>query len=179
MDPNCRLCALCEHRTQIVMGQGPANAAVLLLGEGPGAEEDRRGRPFVGRAGRLLDEMLAAAGGSRDGVFITNVVRCRPLRNRRPKRPEIVACRGNLSEELSSLPLRVVCTLGQVAAHELKGGPVKLASIQGRARRLRWMGRELWWVPCYHPAAGLRNPRLRPKIQRALRRALALASASE
>lgn len=175
LDPNCRLCPLCEHRTQIVMGEGSRHASLILLGEGPGAEEDRQGRPFVGRAGRLLDELLVAAGGARETVFITNVVRCRPPRNRRPKRAEIVACRGNLADEVAPLPFQVVCTLGQVAGKEVAGEEVKLAARSGRPRRVRWLDRDVWWVPSYHPAAALRNPRFRKKVQAALSKAVKLA----
>lgn len=128
VDLACRRCGLCEGRTQVVAGKGPRPAKLVIVGEAPGAEEDRLGAPFVGRAGALLDRALAAAGVSRDQVFITNVVKCRPPKNRKPLPAERAACRPFLEGEVDAAGARVLVALGGTAAEALVGRPVKVAS---------------------------------------------------
>src|SRR5207249_7181685 len=111
----CTLCRLHEGRTHAVPGEGPAGAKVLLVGEGPGRHEDEAGRPFVGAAGRVLDAALAKAGIPREDVFITNVVKCRPPENRRPRADEIAACRPYLAAQIRLVHPGVIVTLGDTA----------------------------------------------------------------
>ena len=153
----CRECGLCEGRTQTVFGVGDRQADLVLVGEGPGAEEDRRGEPFVGQAGQLLDRMLAAIGLDRHhGVYICNVVKCRPPRNRDPKAEEAAACRPYLHRQLSLLQPRLVVALGRVPAHHLLGVTTPLGRLRGQLHRYEPVDVPL--LATYHPAYLLRSP---------------------
>jgi uracil-DNA glycosylase len=160
----------CETATNIVPGEGSASAEVMLVGEAPGASEDELGRPFVGRAGRLLDELLAEAGLAREDVYITNVVKARPPGNRDPRASEVLHWMPWLEAELGLIRPRVVVPLGRHAlAHFVDGA--KISEVHGR--ELIERGRRLF--PLYHPAAGLRSTLLRATLfadARALRSAL-------
>lgn len=149
----CKRCTLCEKRTNIVFGEGSASAAVVFVGEGPGADEDRTGRPFVGRAGELLTKMIEACGWRREEVYICNVVKCRPPGNRDPAPEEIAACRPFLERQLERIAPRAIVTLGKPAASTLLGEPVAITRMRGRWRE--WRGIPL--MPTYHPAYVLRN----------------------
>ncbi len=156
----CTRCGLHRTRTQAVPGEGPASARVMLVGEAPGFHEDRTGRPFVGAAGRFLDRLLGLAGLARKQVFITNIVKCRPPRNRDPKPEEVDACSPYLERQLALLDPAVVVTLGRFAmAYFLP--QVRISQVHGRAFRLG----SRWLVPMYHPAAGLYREALRPVIE--------------
>ncbi len=163
---SCTRCPLHQHRTQAVPGEGPPDAPLLFVGEGPGAEEDQQGRPFVGAAGRLLDRSLASIRIPRERVFITNTVRCRPPGNREPQPDEVASCLPYLVRQMSVLQPRVVCLLGATATRALLGTDQKLNQVRGRA--VREAGR--WWFPTYHPAAALRSASLANALQEDFRR---------
>ncbi len=163
---NCTRCPLHMHRTQAVPGEGPPNAPLLFVGEGPGAEEDQQGRPFVGAAGKLLDRLLASIRIPRHKVFITNTVRCRPPGNREPHPEEVAQCLPYLVRQMSVLQPRVVCLLGATATRSLLGSDQKLNQVRGRA--LQEAGR--WWFATYHPAAALRSPSLAKVLEEDFRR---------
>jgi DNA polymerase len=143
-----------------VPGEGPANAAIMLIGEGPGFHEDRTGRPFVGAAGQFLDELLGLAGLKRDDVFITNIVKCRPPGNRDPRSEEIDACKGYLDRQIAIIKPKVIVTLGRHSmARYLPGA--KISAIHGQAKRIGGQ----WVVAMYHPAAALHQPALRREVE--------------
>ncbi len=151
----CRACDLHRTRTHAVPGEGPPTARVMLIGEAPGYHEDRTGRPFVGAAGKTLDRLLARAGLRRDQVFITNIVKCRPPRNRDPRPEEIAACRPFLQAQITLLDPALIFTLGRFALQTFFPG-ARIGQMHGKAvqRGARWI------VPMYHPAAALYRPAL-------------------
>lgn len=160
----CTRCDLARGRTQVVRGIGPRRASVFLLGEAPGAEEDRHGVPFVGRAGRLLDRLLSRAGVERRSVFITNVVACRPPGNRAPRAAEIRAHSPWLEHQLRLVRPRIVVTLGRIALGYFVPG-AKVTEARGKPIRIDHAGRSLIILPTYHPAAALRSPDLLPALE--------------
>jgi DNA polymerase len=150
----CTACGLCRTRTRSVPGVGDVRAEWMFIGEGPGAEEDLRGEPFVGQAGRLLDSMLASIGIGRErNVYIANVVKCRPPGNRTPEPAEADACRPYLERQIELVGPRLVVALGKSAASLLLGTDASIASLRGRVHR--YQGRPL--VVTYHPAYLLRS----------------------
>lgn len=171
---SCVLCSLHETRTNAVPGEG-RRARVLLIGEAPGRDEDASGRPFVGRAGRILDRALAAANLARGQVFITNLVKCRPPRNRRPKAQEMATCRPYLLAEIDAVRPRVIVTLGATALRGLLGPKLELKVARGAV--LRFGGYDV--LATYHPAAVLYNRSLERALRRDLRRAARMASRPE
>lgn len=152
----CTACPLHQGRTQTVFGVGDPDAAVMFVGEAPGAEEDRQGEPFVGRAGKLLDAMLAAIGLDRNagGVFIANVLKCRPPNNRDPEAAEVAQCEGYLRRQIELVAPDVLVALGRVAAQELTRSQQPLARLRGAEHRFH----ETPLLITYHPAYLLRNP---------------------
>ena len=151
----CRACELCRTRRQAVLGVGDAQADWLFVGEGPGAEEDEKGEPFVGQAGRLLDAMLAAIDLQRGkGVYIANAVKCRPPDNRTPLPEEITACRPYLERQIELLAPRLIVALGRPAAQALLSREVKIAALRGSLQDYRGVP----LVVSYHPAYLLRTP---------------------
>ena len=155
----CPKCNLCKSLTKAVPGEGNPNAAILLIGEGPGYHEDKQGRPFVGAAGQFLDELLSSIGVKRADVFITNVVKCRPPDNRDPLPEEISACAGYLDRQIAAINPKVIVTLGRFSMQKFIPG-ASISGIHGRARKVN--GRVV--VPMYHPAAGLHKTELRSTI---------------
>ncbi len=154
---DCRRCRLWESRTRIVFGVGSARAELVFVGEAPGFHEDIQGEPFVGRAGQLLDRMIAAIGLSRDRVYIANVLKCRPPDNRDPAPDEVAACIPFLWRQIEAIGPRVICALGAHAARSLLGVESPITALRGRPHRVgRWTV-----VPTYHPAFLLRNPRFK------------------
>ena len=150
----CRKCALCEQRRQAVLGVGDRDPDWLFIGEGPGAEEDVRGEPFVGQAGKLLDAMLAALGLQRgEKVYIANAVKCRPPGNRTPEAGEMAACRPYLERQVALLRPKIIVLLGKAAVHSLLREDKSLAALRGQ--RFEWHGIPV--VVTYHPAYLLRN----------------------
>ncbi|HLT91698.1 MAG TPA: uracil-DNA glycosylase [Woeseiaceae bacterium] len=152
----CTRCPLHATRTQTVFGVGRRDADWMVIGEAPGAEEDRRGEPFVGRAGQLLDQMLCAVGLGRDTVFIANVLKCRPPGNRDPSAVEAQACRGFLDRQIALVAPRLILAVGRVAAQHLLGTDAPLGRLRGRVHLLA--DTEIPVIVTYHPAYLLRTP---------------------
>jgi DNA polymerase len=149
----CQRCRLAQTRGRAVPGEGPENAPILLIGEGPGFHEDRQGRPFVGRSGDLLEQLLASIGLTRGDVFIANVVKCRPPDNRDPLPDEIEACRPYLDRQIELIRPRLVLTLGRISMARIFPGQ-SITRIHGQ---IKWVD-DTGFVPMFHPAAALRNP---------------------
>jgi uracil-DNA glycosylase family 4 len=154
-DRSCTRCELSRSRTQVVPGVGPRKAPLVLVGEAPGKDEDLKGEPFVGRAGRILDDALARSGVSRDRVYITNLVKCRPPGNRRPSAKEAEACMGHLEMELRTVRPKVVCLLGQTAARRVLGDRSAMKSLVGQESEVVLAGRRVRTFVAYHPASCL------------------------
>ena len=152
----CRRCKLCAGRTTIVFGAGDPRAEFVVIGEGPGADEDAQGLPFVGRAGQLLTKMLEApgVGFSREEVYISNTVKCRPPGNRNPEADELAACAPMLAAQLAALQPRVILALGSVATQSLLGTREPIGRLRGRVHPYG----SAVLVPTFHPAFLLRNP---------------------
>ncbi|NIL93376.1 MAG: uracil-DNA glycosylase [Woeseiaceae bacterium] len=151
---SCTRCPLHESRTQTVFGVGNQEADWMIIGEAPGAEEDRRGEPFVGRAGKLLDEMLRAVGQGRDSVFIANILKCRPPNNRDPRPEESAQCRGYLERQIALVQPRIIVAVGRIAAQLLLDTDTPVGRLRGKTHRLG----EIPLVVTYHPAYLLRSP---------------------
>jgi DNA polymerase len=158
----CRACELCQTRTQAVPGVGATTADLLVIGEAPGQEEDRQGEPFVGRAGQLLDRMLAAIGHDRTSVFITNVLKCRPPKNRDPKPDEIRACAPYLRRQIELMAPRAILSVGRVSAQSLLETGDAIGRLRGRWHTFGPQSTPLWVT--YHPAYLLRNPAAKGKV---------------
>ena len=161
----CAKCPLHETRTKVVFGAGDADADLMFVGEAPGAEEDRQGLPFVGRAGQLLGEMLEGIGLSREDVFIANVLKSRPPGNRDPQPLEIEACRPYLFEQVRLIEPRVVCTLGNFATKLLSGNPAGITRVRGTPQVHELGGRTVFLLPIFHPAAALRTPSMKETLR--------------
>lgn len=151
---DCRRCRLHEGRTHLVFGEGSPTAKLVFVGEGPGYDEDQQGRPFVGRAGKLLDKMIGALGRMRKEVYICNAVKCRPPGNRTPGADEIASCSPFLFRQLEAIHPDVICALGLTAAQTLLGGGIPMSRLRGRTHH--WRGIPV--VCTYHPAYLLRTP---------------------
>lgn len=165
----CTRCDLSLSRTRVVPGAGNSRAGILFVGEAPGRNEDREGVPFVGASGKLLDAMLETAGLDRDEVFIANVVRCRPPKNRGPKAFEIRACAGWLAEQIRLIEPRLVVPLGRYALqHFIPKG--KITQLRGSPREIEYNERTLTLYPLLHPSAVLRNPERRPEYEEDFRK---------
>lgn len=160
----CRACRLCETRTRTVFGVGVAEPDWMIVGEAPGADEDARGEPFVGQAGRLLDAMLASVGRARErNVFIANVLKCRPPGNRDPAPDEVTQCLPFLERQIELLAPRMILVVGKFASAALLGREASIASLRGKAHRLSIAGRDIPVVVTYHPAYLLRSPQEKAK----------------
>jgi DNA polymerase len=157
----CTKCALQYSRKNGVAGEGPANAAIMFIGEGPGFHENEQGRPFVGAAGRYLDELLERVGLKREEVFIGNVVKCRPPGNRDPAPDELSACGPYLDRQIQAINPKVIVTLGRFSMAKYFSN-TKISQAHGQAMRVR--GRLI--VPMYHPAAALHQPSLKPVVEK-------------
>lgn len=154
----CTACELSKSRRQTVFGVGPRTAACMIIGEAPGAEEDARGEPFVGQAGRLLDQMLAAIDLARErDVFICNVLKCRPPGNRNPTPGEVAACAGFLRRQIDAVRPRVLLLLGGFAVRSILETDASVGSQRGKVHRRRFGDREVPVIVSYHPAYLLRN----------------------
>lgn len=148
----CEKCNLCKGRNRAVPGEGSTQAKIMFIGEGPGYNEDQQGRPFVGPAGRLLEEALASINLKRSDVFITNVVKCRPPENRDPEAAEIAACNEYLDRQIEALDPQVIVTLGRFSMAKFFPGQ-KISLIYGKAKP----GKKRLYIAMYHPAAALRS----------------------
>jgi len=156
----CTDCPLSKGRTKAVPGEGPADAEIMFIGEGPGFHEDRQGRPFVGPAGQFLDQLIMSVGLKREEVFIANVVKCRPPNNRDPLPGEIAACRKHLDKQIELINPKVVVTLGRYSMARFLPNQT-IGKIRGKAKSVE--GRLIY--PMYHPAAALHNQNLRKVIE--------------
>ena len=157
---SCRKCALCEERTNVVFGVGPRDAEVLFIGEGPGENEDLQGEPFVGRGGKLLDDMLEIIDLSRKkNIYIANMVKCRPPKNRDPLNTEQDACIGYLRNQVALIKPKIIVCLGRIAAMRVIKEDFKITQEHGQ-----WFEKNgVWTMALYHPAALLRDPRRKPE----------------
>ena len=151
-------CPLAATRTKLVFGNGNANAELMFVGEAPGADEDRQGIPFVGRAGRLLDTLLGEIGLERSDVFVANVLKCRPPGNRDPLPDEISECEPHLMRQIELIQPSVICTLGNFSTKLLSGSPQGITKVHGRSQAHRIGGLDVQLYPLFHPAAALRAP---------------------
>ncbi len=158
----CTSCRLHQHRTQTVFGVGDRDADWMIIGEAPGVEEDRRGEPFVGRAGKLLDEMLRAVGLDRSTAFIANILKCRPPNNRDPSADEAAACRGYLERQIDMIKPRLILAVGRIAAQQLLHSDSPVGRMRGRVHSLNI--RQVPVVVTYHPAYLLRSPSQKRKV---------------
>ena len=161
----CERCPLSETRNRVVFGAGNADADLMFVGEAPGAEEDWQGLPFVGRAGSFLTELIEGIGMTRDEVFINNVILCRPPGNRDPQPEEIDSCRPWLEQRISLIQPRVICTLGNFATKLLTANPSGITKVRGTPQEHVIGGRSVCMMPLFHPAAGLRTPRVAEQLR--------------
>ena len=150
----CERCALCSKRTQTVAGEGNPDTELMFVGEGPGAEEDKQGRPFVGAAGQLLDKMINAMGFARSDVFIANIIKCRPPGNRTPEEDETATCMPWLEQQINIIQPKIICTLGNTPLRALCGDP-KAGITRQRGKLFRWQ--DIPVIPTFHPSYLLRN----------------------
>ena len=156
----CQKCTLSQKRTNAVPGEGSTTADIMFIGEGPGYYEDQQGRPFVGRAGQVLNDLLATIGLKREDVYIANMLKCRPPENRDPLQDEIAACGGYLDRQIKLIAPKVIVTLGRFSFGKFFPGEA-ISKARGTPRK--WG--DLWIYPIYHPAAVLHNPRLKPALE--------------
>lgn len=161
----CSLCSLSQSRTNAVPGEGPIDAEIMFIGEAPGFHEDRQGRPFVGAAGQYLEELLASIGLTRDQVYITNVVKCRPPENRDPLPNEIETCRPYLDRQIELIKPKMIVTLGRFSMN-LFMPEAQISKVHGRPRKMQG----IVYYPIYHPAAGLHQPRWKSVIEEDFKR---------
>ena len=164
---SCTRCPLAEGRTHAVPGAGPPDAEIMFVGEAPGADEDAQGEPFVGRAGRILTQLLGSAGIDRSDVYITNICKCRPPNNRDPNPDEVQACREYLDGQIACIQPTLICTLGRWAGQTLLDDP-DLSVMKANGTVVERFG--LTIVPLIHPAAGLHQPAMQEPIAEGFRR---------
>ena len=154
----CTRCRLAQGRTQVVFGTGNAHADLMFVGEAPGFHEDKQGLPFVGQAGKLLEQLLAQIGLVRSDVYIANVLKCRPPGNRDPQPDEIEACESHLFRQIELIQPTVVATLGNFATKLLSGRQLGITKVHGQEQETTLGGRKVVLYPLYHPAAALYTP---------------------
>ena len=165
-NPECELCPLCEKRYQLVLPDGDMKSTVVLVGEAPGENEDKQGRPFVGKSGKILTDMLESVGISRSEIMITNTVKCRPPNNRDPTIEEINMCKQFLISELKNRKL--VVGLGKSACKSILGFEGKMSEIANVVVKVDIEGTEINFLPTYHPAATIYNKESRAKLKEAM-----------
>jgi DNA polymerase len=161
----CQRCPLGKGRTHAVPGEGPVDARVMFIGEGPGFHEDQQGRPFVGASGQYLEELLASIGFGRRQVYIANVIKCRPPNNRDPEPAELAACRSYLDRQLELIEPWIIVTLGRFSMDRYFPGQ-SISRIHGRPKRVG----DVFYLPMFHPAAALRNPDWRREMAKDIQR---------
>lgn len=166
---DCQGCKLAPSRTHLVFGAGNPQAQLLFVGEGPGADEDQQGQPFVGKAGQLLTKMITAMGLSREQVYIANIIKCRPPQNRNPQADEIAACRPFLDQQIAAIRPKVICALGTFAAQTLLNTQTRISNLRGHFHDLNGVK----VLPTFHPAYLLRNPGEKKKVWDDLQRIMA------
>jgi DNA polymerase len=167
---NCERCDLHKTRTHVVFGDGSAEARIMLIGEAPGYWEDQKGKPFVGDAGKFLDELITIAGLKRNEIYIANILKCRPPGNREPKPEEIRACTPFLNKQIEIINPKIICTLGNYAAsyilekHGLKAE--SMGKMHGRVFKVSNLLFQLKIIPMYHPATALYKPYMREILRK-------------
>ena len=166
----CERCPLSETRNRVVFGAGNADADLMFVGEAPGAEEDRQGLPFVGRAGAFLTDLLEGIELNREDVFVANVLKCRPPGNRDPQPEEIDSCRPYLEKQVELIQPRVIATLGNFSTKLLTANPTGITKVRGTPQEHLIGGRRVYMLPLFHPAAGLRTPRVAEQLREDFRR---------
>ena len=166
----CTRCRLAEGRTQVVFGNGDPDADLMFVGEAPGFHEDKQGFPFVGQAGKLLDQLLAGIDLTRDMVFVANVLKCRPPGNRDPMPDEIEACESHLFRQVELIKPKVVATLGNFSTKLLSGKQLGITRVHGQEQQVTLGGRAVVLYPLYHPAAALYTPAMLKVLQEDFRR---------
>ncbi len=174
----CTRCRLSASRTQVVFGVGDPDAELMFVGEAPGFHEDQQGYPFVGQAGKLLEQLLAAIGLSRGDVYIANVIKCRPPGNRDPQPDEIEACETHLFRQLELVEPLLVATLGNFATKLLSGKPHGITRVHGTPQESTVGGRRITLYPLYHPAAALYTPAMLRTLEDDFARIPALLAAA-
>ncbi len=157
---NCQRCSLHQERTNLVFGEGNPNAKLVFVGEAPGADEDRQGRPFVGRAGQLLTRIINAMNLTREEIYICNILKCRPPGNRNPRPEEIKACEPFLIDQIRAIAPEIICGLGTFAVRTLLNTDASISSLRGRFHSYRGIK----FMPTYHPAYLLRNPGAKKQV---------------
>jgi DNA polymerase len=166
----CTRCRLSQGRTQVVFGVGNPHADLMFVGEAPGFHEDKQGVPFVGQAGKLLDNLLGGIGLERSEVYIANVLKCRPPGNRDPQPDEIESCEPHLFRQIEFIQPRVVATLGNFATKLLSGKPTGITRVHGQEQEVTLGGNRVLLYPLYHPAAALYTPAMLNVLQEDFRR---------
>jgi uracil-DNA glycosylase len=166
----CERCRLAENRTQVVFGVGNPDAELMFVGEAPGFHEDKQGFPFVGQAGKLLDQLLAGIGLERSDVYVANVLKCRPPGNRDPMPDEIESCESYLFRQVELIQPTLVATLGNFATKLLSGKQAGITRVHGQEQEVTLGGRRVLLYPLYHPAAALYTPRMLEVLQEDFRR---------
>ena len=166
----CTRCRLAEGRTQVVFGNGDPDADLMFVGEAPGFHEDKQGFPFVGQAGKLLDQLLAGIDLTRDMVFVANVLKCRPPGNRDPMPDEIEACESHLFRQVELIKPKVVATLGNFSTKLLSGKQLGITRVHGQEQQVTLGGRAVVLYPLYHPAAALYTPAMLKVLEEDFRR---------
>ncbi|RMH14719.1 MAG: uracil-DNA glycosylase [Gammaproteobacteria bacterium] len=162
---SCQKCSLAASRTQTVFGTGNPTASWMVIGEAPGADEDRQGEPFVGRAGQLLDEILWAAGHPRETVYIANILKCRPPKNRDPRPEEVTACRPYLLEQIKLVQPELILCVGRIAAQQLLQVDTPIGKLRGSVHAFEAIpGQSIPVIVTYHPAYLLRSPGEKRKV---------------
>ncbi len=164
---DCELCGLCKGRTNIVLPDGDPSSGIVFVGEGPGENEDLQGRPFVGKSGKILSDMMEAAGFSRKDVLITNTVKCRPPNNRDPTPEEMHACSVFLHSEI--IDAKLVIGLGKSACRDLMGFDGKMADIVNKETTIDVDGVKVRFIPAFHPAATIYNKQSRESLRETMR----------
>lgn len=150
---DCKRCKLCSNRNNIVLGEGNKNAKVMFIGEGPGADEDIQGQPFVGKAGQLMNKAFEALDIDRKEIYITNIVKCRPPQNRVPDKEEADACMDYLRNQVILIKPKIIVLLGSTALKNILGQDYSITKERGK-----WIqNKEIWYMPTFHPAALLRD----------------------
>jgi uracil-DNA glycosylase family 4 len=162
---DCQKCPLAADRNTVVFGTGDPDADLMFVGEAPGFNEDKQGKPFVGQAGKLLDKLLAEIGLERGQCFIANVLKCRPPGNRDPAPLEIEACEGHLFRQIELIQPRVVCSLGNFATKLLSGRPEGITKVRGVPQVRELGGRTVFLYPIFHPAAALYTPAMLERLR--------------
>jgi uracil-DNA glycosylase len=171
---DCRRCRLCEQRTTIVFGVGSPTARLMFVGEGPGADEDRQGEPFVGRAGQLLTKIIESMGLRREEAYIANVVKCRPPENRTPHPDEVAVCSPFLFQQIAAIKPAVVVCLGTPAAQTILGTRATITHLRGVFREVNG----IQVMPTFHPAYLLRNPAAKKEVWEDMKKVMALLKAT-